>query len=228
MSFFSQIGIVLLIAGITIILLRTNRDLERACEEGEHFVDEWAMLLEKRAETKGTEAGRVSEEKRFKGRISEERSFEGRASEERSFRERASEERRWREEEPLERQEEGSPEFGFVPEGARHDYDPALLPLLQMVDEEGHLLGKVRVNRLPFVIGRDPSCDLRLRDLCVARRHCRIVAMDGKLVLEDLGTRNRLAADGRETDRVLLVPGCQVRIGETTFSVMYPKIPASL
>ena len=202
MSFFSQIGILLLIAGITIILLRTNRDLERACQEGEHFVDEWAMLLEKKAE-----AGKKPEEKKLKSRVHEERISEGRG---------------WEEEEYSERQEEAGMKAETGTEGYEPDYDPASLPLLRMVDEEGRLLGKVRVNRLPFVIGRDPSCDLHLRDLCVARRHCRIVAGDGKLVLEDLGTRNRLAAEGRETDRVLLAEGCQVRIGETLFTVVYP------
>lgn len=67
MSFFSQIGIVLLIAGITIILLRTNRDLERACEEGEHFVDEWAMLLEKERRLKGRRPGEYPKRKGSRG-----------------------------------------------------------------------------------------------------------------------------------------------------------------
>ncbi len=199
MSFFSQIGILLLISGISIVLLRTNRDLEKACREGEHFVDEWAMMLEKKTGYEDSSGAGIQES------IPEESVHREEAAEGRSG--------------------ELSPEetSDLRVKEDKADYDPAFLPYLQMLDEEGHPLGKVRVARLPFVIGRDPSCDLRLSDLCVARRHCRITAREGKLFLEDLGTRNRMMADGRETDRVLLREGLRLQIGETGMAVFFPE-----
>ena len=44
MSIISQIGVVILIAFIVLVLIRSNKNLKKASEEGENFVDEWALL----------------------------------------------------------------------------------------------------------------------------------------------------------------------------------------
>lgn len=41
MSIISQIGVVILIAFIVLVLIRSNKNLKKASEEGESFVDEW-------------------------------------------------------------------------------------------------------------------------------------------------------------------------------------------
>lgn len=43
MSIISQIGVIILIIGTIFVLIRSNRQLEEAAREGEHFVDEWAL-----------------------------------------------------------------------------------------------------------------------------------------------------------------------------------------
>ena len=43
MSIISQIGVVILIAFIVLVLIRSNKNLKKASEEGENFVDEWAL-----------------------------------------------------------------------------------------------------------------------------------------------------------------------------------------
>lgn len=50
MSILSQIGILILIGCIIFILVRSNKTLEKAAEEGEHFVDEWALRQQKKEE----------------------------------------------------------------------------------------------------------------------------------------------------------------------------------
>ena len=52
MSIISQIGIVILIAFIVLVLIRSNKNLKKASEEGENFVDEWALRQEKKEEIK--------------------------------------------------------------------------------------------------------------------------------------------------------------------------------
>ena len=50
MSILSQIGIVVLIGCIIFILIRSNKTLKEASEEGEQFVDEWALRQQKKEE----------------------------------------------------------------------------------------------------------------------------------------------------------------------------------
>ena len=50
MSIISQIGVVILIAFIVLVLIRSNKNLKKASEEGESFVDEWALRQEKKEE----------------------------------------------------------------------------------------------------------------------------------------------------------------------------------
>ena len=52
MSIISQIGVVILIAFIVLVLIRSNKNLKKASEEGENFVDEWALRQEKKEEIK--------------------------------------------------------------------------------------------------------------------------------------------------------------------------------
>ena len=52
MSIISQIGVVILIAFIVLVLIRSNKNLKKASEEGENIVDEWALRQEKKEEIK--------------------------------------------------------------------------------------------------------------------------------------------------------------------------------
>ena len=54
MSIISQIGVVILIAFIVLVLIRSNKNLKKASEEGESFVDEWALRQEKKEEVRST------------------------------------------------------------------------------------------------------------------------------------------------------------------------------
>ena len=64
MSIISQIGVVILIAFIVLVLIRSNKNLKKASEEGESFVDEWALRQEKKEEIKQKRGEEVRSTKR--------------------------------------------------------------------------------------------------------------------------------------------------------------------
>ena len=71
----------------------------------------------------------------------------------------------------------------------------------------------------PISIGRAPECDLVLRDTRVSRRHARMTARDGVLVLTDLGSTNGTRVNGHRVSEVVLGAGDRITLGETTLLV---------
>ncbi|MEO8336248.1 MAG: FHA domain-containing protein [bacterium] len=75
-----------------------------------------------------------------------------------------------------------------------------------------------RLEMLPVTIGRALSNDIILDDPYLDARHAAIgVDESGAVTIGDLGSRNGLHRNGtRESGRVAVVPGTEVRIGRTT------------
>jgi hypothetical protein len=71
----------------------------------------------------------------------------------------------------------------------------------------------------PIRIGRAPDCELVLRDSRVSRRHARLSARDGVLVLTDLGSTNGTRVNGHRVSEVVLGAGDRILIGETTLTI---------
>ena len=71
----------------------------------------------------------------------------------------------------------------------------------------------------PVRIGRAPECELVLKDNRVSRRHARLAARDGVLVLTDLGSTNGTRVNGNRVTEVVLGAGDRVQIGETSLVV---------
>ena len=57
------------------------------------------------------------------------------------------------------------------------------------------------VDHYPFSIGRDPSNDLVLGDIYIARKHCVISEAEGIPVLFNRGSQNKIYAEGKHVDR---------------------------
>src|SRR6185436_3579281 len=68
-------------------------------------------------------------------------------------------------------------------------------------------------------IGRAPECELVLRDARASRRHARLAARDGVLVLTDLGSTNGTRVNGHRISEVVLGAGDRILIGETTLTI---------
>jgi CheY-like chemotaxis protein len=53
-----------------------------------------------------------------------------------------------------------------------------------------------RINCFPCEVGRSPACGRRLDDPMVSRRHCAFTERDGRVWVEDLGSRNGTRLNG--------------------------------
>ena len=68
-----------------------------------------------------------------------------------------------------------------------------------------------------ITIGRDPSNQVSLLDKLVSRRHC-VVRTDGtSYQIVDLGGPNRTFVNGEAVQEKTLVPGDQIRVGNSMF-----------
>ncbi len=78
------------------------------------------------------------------------------------------------------------------------------------------------VYAVPLLIGRDPSCGLRLKSWRVARNHAHIVARGGILFLEDLGSIAGTFVNGRRVSQHGPVsPGDEIIIGPCCIRVLH-------
>ncbi len=76
-----------------------------------------------------------------------------------------------------------------------------------------------------FVVGREQGADMLLEDEEVSREHAAFSELpDGRLTLEDLGSRNGTFVDGnRLTGPVTISGGEEIKFGMTTISVEMPR-----
>jgi S1-C subfamily serine protease len=75
-----------------------------------------------------------------------------------------------------------------------------------------------------FIVGRDPGCELLLRDTKVSRQHAAFtVTANGRLLLGDLGSSNGTFVDGVQLTSVReLRGGERLRFGDTVLDVGHP------
>lgn len=81
----------------------------------------------------------------------------------------------------------------------------------------------VRIETVPFVVGREADCDLVLDDPRVSRHHAQLeVVDDGRVVLRDLDSANGTYIDDRRIEGGVWfdVPG-SFRVGRTTLVVRH-------
>jgi hypothetical protein len=91
------------------------------------------------------------------------------------------------------------------------------------VVEPGRGRRRLPVTGAPMRIGRAPECELVLKDSQVSRRHARLQARGGVLVLTDLGSTNGTRVNGHRVTEVVLGIGDRIEIGQTTIVVGTPS-----
>lgn len=104
-------------------------------------------------------------------------------------------------EEPSGKEESAGGGSGFFP-GLRKLFvkkqalpDAAATSRLPVLRIEGG--GLYRIDRVPFVIGRGPGCDIRLSgEGFVSRAHAQITTENGEYIIRDLGSRNGTKVNG--------------------------------
>ena len=94
------------------------------------------------------------------------------------------------------------------------------------IREPGQAARRVPMTGAPMRIGRAPECELVLKDNRVSRRHARLAARDGVLVLTDLGSTNGTRVNGHRVTEVVLGAGDRVQIGETSLVVGSAELEA--
>ena len=87
------------------------------------------------------------------------------------------------------------------------------------VREPGRPVRKIPMSGAPIRIGRAPECELVLKDTLVSRRHARLHARDGVLVLTDLGSTNGTRVNGHRVSELVLGAGDRIEVGGTSLVV---------
>jgi pSer/pThr/pTyr-binding forkhead associated (FHA) protein len=68
------------------------------------------------------------------------------------------------------------------------------------------------LDRDTVVVGRHPSCDVRLESLRVSRRHCCVTQENGEVTVRDLGSMNGTRINGQKVEVGLLRRGDELTI----------------
>jgi predicted component of type VI protein secretion system len=82
--------------------------------------------------------------------------------------------------------------------------------------------GKVIEIKIPqFVIGRDPTCQLRPNSPMISKKHCALIQKDGKVYIKDFGSTNGSFVNDQQVQNaaVQLGDGDTLKIGPLLFSV---------
>lgn len=87
------------------------------------------------------------------------------------------------------------------------------------ISEPGRPARRIPVSGAPIRIGRAPECELVLKDSRVSRRHARLHARNGVLVLTDLGSTNGTRVNGHRVTEMVLGAGDRIHIGDTSLVV---------
>lgn len=72
---------------------------------------------------------------------------------------------------------------------------------------------------LPCTLGRDLGCTIPIVDPGISRSHAIIERVQARLGIRDLGSRNGTFVNGEPITRRLLVPGDEIRIGQTRLRI---------
>jgi hypothetical protein len=95
------------------------------------------------------------------------------------------------------------------------------------IREPGRSPRRIPVAGGPIRIGRGPECELVLRDSRVSRRHVRLAARDGVLILTDLGSTNGTMVNGHRVSEVALGAGDRIELGETSLVILAAPIESA-
>jgi len=78
------------------------------------------------------------------------------------------------------------------------------------------------------VIGRDPSCEVSLRDPGVSRQHANLVLQGDRYILKDAGSSNGTLLNGVRISESPIQTGDQIRVGNTILAVGLPPTDGAL
>lgn len=78
---------------------------------------------------------------------------------------------------------------------------------------EGDFLAEFPLDKQRLIIGRRPSCDIRLENLAISGEHAAVLAEDGVFYIEDNRSTNGTLVNGRAITRHQLQDGDRIGLG---------------
>jgi pSer/pThr/pTyr-binding forkhead associated (FHA) protein len=78
----------------------------------------------------------------------------------------------------------------------------------------------IPVGPVPVMLGRDPSCEVRLDSPMVSRHHCRAAESAGVILVRDLGSTNGTRVNGRGSTLGWLAPGDVLSVAHLRFRLL--------
>jgi FHA domain len=87
---------------------------------------------------------------------------------------------------------------------------------------------EVELEGTTVTIGRDPSCELVIKDPKCSRRHAIVEAGSEGLSVRDNGSANGVFVNGRPVDSGPIAPGDVIRLGEVEISVLAEQMEGTL
>jgi signal transduction histidine kinase len=78
------------------------------------------------------------------------------------------------------------------------------------------------VDGISSIIGRDPSCEIALRDPGASRQHARLELQGDRHILRDLKSSNGTFVNGVRVQEASIQPGDQIRVGNTLLTMGRP------
>ena len=79
-------------------------------------------------------------------------------------------------------------------------------PFRLIVRTKTHCIEQLLDEAKPCLVGRDPSCDIRLEDELVSGRHARLILSSDAWLVEDLNSTNGTFLDGARLEKPTPVP----------------------
>jgi pSer/pThr/pTyr-binding forkhead associated (FHA) protein len=73
------------------------------------------------------------------------------------------------------------------------------------------------------IVGRSPTCDVRIDDRTVSRRHAKLVRAGRRIWVEDLESSNGTYLNGKPTRCASLAPGDVLCFGKLTVRIVVGK-----
>lgn len=86
--------------------------------------------------------------------------------------------------------------------------------------------GRVRIGAQPLVVGRGPSCALRIDDRRVSGEHALLQVTDNGLCVRDLSSTNGTFLDDRRIDQAWLTAPAILTFGTTSYRVVFGDVGA--
>src|SRR5690349_18712308 len=92
---------------------------------------------------------------------------------------------------------------------------------------EGEAQAHLMERAAAVVIGREPPCEIVVRDSSVSRQHARFRLEDDVVWVDDLESRNGTLLDRKKITSARLEPGSEVKVGNARVMLAATRAPAT-